>query len=153
MAVIGGKKHVIIYFIVTMCIVTCCDPTFDVYIDGETKKTFSFECGAVNFLSKSAGKREFFIVQDFEINKEVIINKDSVVIIYKEDTISSKFLMENKEVQTSSLTMNNDFNLILSFYIPGGIEYGDTITIKPKGYLYCNNERINIKPIHLYFKE
>lgn len=152
MVVIGGKKHAIAIVLFAMSWFTGCDPTMDIYFDNETELTISFDCGTVDLYGRSIGERGFVVVQNFSAQEEVTIYKDSLKVIYKGEIVPHDVLLDNEEVQ-SSFSSTGDFEVWLKFYIPGGIEYEEEISIYPDGYLYCNGNRMDIGAIHLNIKK
>ena len=158
MDIIGGDRMMRrirnIIFVATLCIIySSCDRTFEIRFNGETYKSYSFECGSVDLTSISLGKIEFVVNQKFFINKEITLNKDSIKILYDGKTIPYSLEIDNKIIESSSIVKESDFEIDLRFSLHKDLDYGEEITITPNGYLYCENKKIDLGAIHLYLKE
>lgn len=148
MVVTGGRKQMSLLLII-LFLITSCDKTSEIFLDGDNDITVSFDCGVVNLNSRGMGNREFVVLQTYTLNKEITIFKDSLVIHYKDQNIPFSLEFEGKEMNLSALKINQSSEILLRFYIPGGIEKGDTINLVPDGYLYCNQKKVDVGNVHL----
>lgn len=149
MEAIGGNIKSVLMFLFLLVLETSCDKTSDVYIDGDSNMTATFECGTVEIVSRCLGGREFVIIQTFDLDNEVTIYKDSVEVIFDDQIIPYTIEFKENELQNSQLVIDNNSKILLRFYVPGGIGLEDTVTINPDGYLYCNKGKVVIGKIHL----
>ena len=144
-------KVILIAMIVFL--ITNCDKTFKVKLNNEDKRRISFSCGSVELVSRSLGKREFLIKQRFtNITHEAIVFIDSLRIEYNNQIIPYKITILDQSIESKSILLENESEIWLRFYIPGGIKDNHIITVIPGGYLFCNNKRVEIGNIHLSFQ-
>jgi hypothetical protein len=152
MVVTGGRKKMSLLLII-LFLITSCDKTSEIFLDGDNDITVSFDCGVVNLNSRSMGNREFVVLQTYTLNKEITIFKDSLEIHYKDQIIPFSLEFKGKEMNQSALRINQSSEILLRFYIPGGIEKGDTINLVPDGYLYCDQKKVDVGNVHLTLSE
>ncbi len=152
MVVTDGRKQMSSLLII-LFLITTCDKTSEIFLDGDNDITVSFDCGVVNLNSRSMGNREFVVIQTYTLNKEITIFKDSLEIHYKDQNIPFSLEFEDKEMNQSALKINQSSEILLRFYITGGIEKGDTINLVPDGYLYCDQKKVYVGNVHLTLSE
>jgi len=141
------KIKFVIFYLITAFI--SCDKSYELKINGEQKDSISFSCGNIITTCKSLGKRDFVIKQQYSLKEKVTLYKNAIEIIYKHDTIPFTILINSGKLTKPEFTANGNFELYLRFNIPGGINAGDTIYIKPIGFLNCNDKEVLINAIKL----
>jgi len=142
-----------IFYLLLIIAFPSCDKSYEISINKEFNGDLNFQCGIINTKCRALGKRDFVVEQQFKLNNRITLHKDSLQIWYNSNSIPFTLTINGEQIQNTSSTHTTDFNLILRFYVSGGIKAGDTIFIKTTGFLYCLDTSINLDTIKLYLVE
>jgi len=149
-------KNQVVFALFLGCIFTIasCDRSYDIKLNNEIKQTINFKCGSVDIYGRSLGKREFVIVQKYNNTLgKTTIYKDSLEIMYRNQAIPYEFSLSKLPLEAKHIIDNNDPEIHLRFNIPGGIEFGESIEINTKGFIYCNDHKISVGNVRIQLVE
>ncbi|MBK7480626.1 MAG: hypothetical protein IPI69_13520 [Bacteroidales bacterium] len=146
------KKRILSVFItVQLLIITSCYKQYYLEINGSKQtKVVEFSCGKIEIVAYCVSRSMFFIKHNYNLNKQSKFYRDSLTVEYAGEIIPYEIFGKDGKIDKSVIEINNGEDYEIQFAIKNPlVNDGDTITIKDLGYLYCDNQRVNIGTISL----
>ncbi|MDP4197242.1 MAG: hypothetical protein Q8940_19490 [Bacteroidota bacterium] len=108
-----------------------------------------FECGKVDITLQNWQGHVFDFYQNYKLENSVKLYVDSLTIRYKGRMIPCHFVDDESKV----IVVEGKKQIRTAFRIDDKIKKGDTITVIPDGYIYCNDNKLNLDSLQLIMTE
>ena len=146
-------KHTLIILTFICLSIYSCDTFYHIpMVKNSDKLTINSDCGKIEIQLINWQGHAFDFYQDYNLNGEIILRKDSIKVYYKKQKYSCGFIGE-KNFRKKEIKITGIGEIRTAFRIKNRIKKNDTITIIFGGYMYCNSKKINIDTINLIVPE
>src|SRR5687767_2873220 len=147
------KKMRQLTIILLTIVLVGCDTFYHIPINGQTDEfKVSIDCGTLKVRMINWQGHSFDFYQDYDFNEPVTFYSDSIKAYWKDQTFPLTFIAQSPGNQ-ESLTIKGKGGIRTAFHIQQRVKKGDTITVVPNGYIYCNKRKVNLDTLELIINE
>jgi hypothetical protein len=146
--IIMNTKITIILFFSFVTLLIGCDTFYRIPLsDSSDTLSVKYDCCQLDVYLEVWQGHAFDFYQTFDAYSGIILYPDSLVIEYKSQRCPCIFVAEKGNPK--SLSISGKRKVRTAFYIKSKVNKGDTIKVFPNGYLYCGQNKLEIKPLIL----
>lgn len=148
-------ENKIAYLLIAIFLLVQCDRAHNLVIDeAGLEKEITSRCGKIDVSAHQFARVNFWINQNFDLNKSALLNTDSLLILHKNNSVPYAIYKDNDEINTKQIELSNAQDYRVEFQIDDPLpNTGDTIRIVDNGYFYCEGEHISFGEINLIIKK
>lgn len=145
------KKY--LFVLISAVVLSSCDRTVLLPIDGDVEKRLNFACGKVLVNSAYSFGPGYRISQKFDLSIPVNLNFDSLKVIHK--GIEQPFRITDetgKVIDETNIIVGQEklINIFVNF--PDSLGPGDTLYVRMKNYILCEGVSVYDDDIFILLK-
>ena len=126
-----------------------CDTFYTIPINGQTGElNVNLACGTMKVKMLNWQGHHFDFYQTCDFNGPVTFYADSIKAYWKNQTLPLRFIGEDVS-NRKQITIQGKTEFRTAFYIDQDVKKGDTITVVPRGYMYCGNHKVDLDTLTL----
>lgn len=142
------KFRTVLFLPALLLLIFGCDSFYTIPLSKESDTLrVKLECGTVDITLHNWQGHVFDFYQEFDVKGDVVLKSDSLFIRYKGQELECHFVGE--DTAATQLVISGKRTVRTAFIIKQDVNIGDTIFVRPSGYLNCNNIDIEIKELKL----
>ena len=107
---------------------------------GELQELIHLPCGDVTLELIGKGNSKFTLRQRFNLEAKMLLNVDSIHVIFNGNEVRGGFKNINNRPQNKSLALFGINTLEFAFDLDEGVFEGDTIQVFGRNYFHCENQ-------------
>ncbi|MGE5679237.1 MAG: hypothetical protein ACM34K_00015 [Bacillota bacterium] len=139
-------KPILAAIIISISYLSGCDTFYSIPLNTNSDTlSVKFECGKADITLQNWQGHVFDFYQYYKIENKVKLYVDSLTIRYKGRIIPCHFVDDESKV----IVVEGEKQIRTTFEIDDKIKRGDTITVIPDGYIYCNDKKLNLDSLQL----
>jgi hypothetical protein len=143
------KSAYIYLTVLSLCVLSCDPPIYQVPIEGTYKKEIGFECGTIDMECNTIGGINFTIKQVYHTTNAVKISPQSLSVKHKDKVVKYTTYLNGNVVKELQNVLNGDI-VVVNFIEK--VSKNDTVTVNLDNFLHCNEKPINAGNIHFVIK-
>jgi hypothetical protein len=142
------NKSVVV--IILMVALLGCEPLYKLLINDSEKVSINFNNSEIELSAENIGATAYLLIVNYNLENEIIINKDAFNIEYKDKIIREYNLAsEGKKITDKNCKLSGNGCLVLSFHIieEGKLKWidpADTIRITAPDFITYNGKSLSL---------
>lgn len=133
-----------VFFIIVL-IISSCNLTYKVRNQhNDIENILYIPCGRITVELVGKGNSIFVFKQNFKLDDNVTVFKDSLKIFYNEKEIVTEHNIKNGEITNGGIEISENKLWESSFRFEKGVFEGDVIKVYGPGYLMCQDQVVTL---------
>ncbi len=131
-----------------------CDTEEPLLIDGNgVEKEIAFACGHLSVSADLMSRAYPFLYFDFNLSREVIVFRDSIMISYKGKTLPFWVQCTPDDCEEDVIELKGKGEMWMEIDLSGVLPRGDTIEVRLSGFAQCEGQRVPLERLYLVAPE